>query len=245
MRVSADKLVKNAGVRTGATVLDVATGTGWVATGLSKVVGPTGHIVGVDISDDMLEKARRKVQALDITNIKLKLGDGARPEFEDGSFDNVVCSSGLFWIPEMLTALKEWKRVVKPGGQIAFTSFGLSFRQPLEDLFFARLQQYGIAPFQPASRRLDHPDTCARLMADAGLTSINVSVEPGGYNWETPEQYWEFEVLGSVFARGVAQIPLPAQAQFKSEHLEEVSRLATSDGIWIDVPVIVTTGWKS
>lgn len=82
-------------------------------------------------------------------------------------------------------------------------------------------------------------------MADAGLSDIDVSVEPGGYYWETLEQYWEFEVLGSVFARGVAQIPLPAQAQFKSEHLEEVSRLATSDGIWIDVPVNLTTGWKS
>lgn len=117
VRVSADKLVKHADVRTGATVLDVATGTGWVAIGLSKVVGPTGHIVGVDISDDMLQKGRRKVETFDIMNIELRLGDGARLEFEDECFDNVVCSSGLFWIPGMLTALKEWKRVIKYGAR--------------------------------------------------------------------------------------------------------------------------------
>ena len=57
------------------------------------------------------------------------------------AFDVLLCASALFIIPDMLAALREWHRVLKPGGHVGFSGFGPTFRQPLADLWTARLWQ--------------------------------------------------------------------------------------------------------
>ena len=63
VRVCAHRLVELIGLRSGAQVLDVATGTGWAAMAAGRTVGPAGHVVGVDMTPGMLQEARRKMVA--------------------------------------------------------------------------------------------------------------------------------------------------------------------------------------
>ncbi len=85
-------------------ILDVGTGTGFVASILSRL----GHeVVGLDISRGMLEVARRKC------DVELVMGDAEDLPFDDGSFDAVVCRHLIWTLPNPKKALKEWARVAR------------------------------------------------------------------------------------------------------------------------------------
>jgi ubiquinone/menaquinone biosynthesis C-methylase UbiE len=81
------------------------------------------------------------VAAAGLTHIEFREGDAERLDLGDQRFDVVLCASALFFVPDMLAALREWHRVLKPGGQVGFSGFGPTFRQPLADLWTARLWQ--------------------------------------------------------------------------------------------------------
>src|SRR5712692_1124003 len=131
VQVSARRLVELAALPFGAQVLDVATGTGWAALAAAQYVGPTGKVLGVDLAPDLLECARQKVTAAGLTHVEFQEGDAERLDFADQRFDVVLCASSLFFVPDMLAALREWWRVLKPGGQVGFSGFGPTYSQPL------------------------------------------------------------------------------------------------------------------
>jgi ubiquinone/menaquinone biosynthesis C-methylase UbiE len=240
----ARRLVELAVLPTGARVLDVATGTGWAAMPAAPLVGPTGTVVGVDLSPEMLEYARQKVAAAGLTNVELREGDAERLDFPDQSFDVVLCASSLFHMPNMHAALREWWRVLKPGGHVGFSGFGPTFLQPLRDLWNTRLRQYGATlPPSPMTKRLADPQTCRQVLHEASFAQIVVHSEQLGYYLQTTEQWWE-ESWTSPMRMPVLQLAPALQAQFKDEHLAEVAALATAQGLWVDVAVNFAGGWK-
>lgn len=95
-------------------ILDVGTGTGFMALMLAEM----GHnITGMDSSEGMLEKARRKVNG-NGQRVSFQIGDAENLPFEDASFDSIVSRYLLWTLPDPWKALKEWHRVVRPGGTI-------------------------------------------------------------------------------------------------------------------------------
>jgi len=140
----ANRLVELIGLQPGQHVLDVATGTGAAAIAAARRVGPAGHVVGVDIASDMLEQARRKIEAAQLSNIEYHAGDAEHLSYAEQSFDAVTCAFGVFFLPEMAAGPREWKRVVKEAGVVAFSAFGETAFQPISDLFEARTRAYGV-----------------------------------------------------------------------------------------------------
>jgi ubiquinone/menaquinone biosynthesis C-methylase UbiE len=240
----ADKLVAFAALRPGMTVLDVATGTGSVALAAARIAGSTGRIVGVDLATEMLAQARRKIAEAGLSNIEVQEGDAAKLDFPDNHFDAVFCALSLFFLPDMLAALREWQRVTKPGGLVAFSGFGSTFHQPLSDLCDSRICRYGMqVPAERRTLRLADPVTCRTLLQDAGLRSIEVQSEQLGYYLQTADEWWD-EIWYTGRRATIAQLASEHLAQFKAEHLAEVAELATQQGIWLDVPVNFARGRK-
>jgi ubiquinone/menaquinone biosynthesis C-methylase UbiE len=240
----ANQLVAFAALRPGMTVLDVGTGTGSAALAAARIVGSTGRVVGVDLATEMLAQARRKIAGAGLSNIELQEGDAAQLNFSDNHFDAVLCASSLFFLPDMLAAVREWQRVTKPGGPVAFSGFGSTFHQPLSDLCDLRIRGYGVqVPAQRRILRLADPVTCRTLLQDAGLHSIEVQSEQLGYYLQTVDEWWD-EIWYSGRRETIAQLAPEHLAQFKTEHLAEVAELATQQGIWLDVPVNFARGRK-
>jgi len=107
-------------------ILDVACGTGPQAAALAR----TGHnVIGLDISDAMLRKAKRKNQSL--TNVTLIQADSAQMPFRDSVFDVATISFALHEMPEAIAivTLEEMKRVTKKDGQIIIVDLNLSGRR--------------------------------------------------------------------------------------------------------------------
>ena len=197
MRAPARRLVERAAPQLGAQVLDIATGTGWAAMAAAECVGPTGWVLGVDLASELLELARKKVVAAGSAHVEFREGDAQRLDLGDSIFDVVLCASSLFLIPDMLAALREWHRVLKPGGQVVFSGFGPTLLKPLIDLWRARLQQYvGSPPSRRWTQRLAEPDKCLHLLHEAGFEQCEVRNEQLGYLL-TAEEWWE-ELMSSA-----------------------------------------------
>jgi ubiquinone/menaquinone biosynthesis C-methylase UbiE len=119
----AHRLVEYAQISPGQQVLDIATGSGMVAIEAAQLVGSEGRVVGVDISTGMLEQAKRKIEALGLSNIEFQLADAENLNFPANSFDVVLCSSALIWMANIPAALCLWHGLLKPGGLIGFHAF--------------------------------------------------------------------------------------------------------------------------
>ena len=99
-------------------ILDIGSGTGF----LSLILTEIGYdVVGVDISEEMIERAKEKAAGRGVKlKIEFKLGDAEALPFKTDFFDAIVNRSVLWTLPEPKKALEEWKRVLKPGGKLCF-----------------------------------------------------------------------------------------------------------------------------
>lgn len=240
----AGRLIELAALTPGARVLDVATGTGLVALVAAQLVGPSGRVVGVDIAPEMLERARRKLAATDLGNVEFRSGDAERLDLPDGSFDVVLCASSLFFMPDMLAALREWHRVLAPGGRVGFSSFGPGFLLPLNDIWAARLREHGVSAPTPPTQRLADPAVCAQLLRDAGFADVEVRSEQLGYYLADGRTRWQ-ELEASLDALTLTQLSPDQRAQIQAEHIAELDALATEQGLWADLPAHFTFGRRA
>lgn len=118
------QLVKHVPVVTTWQVLDVATGKGAVLLPLAEKVGPSGKVIGIDISKQMLVETLSTIQKRDIDWVELFHMDAEELNFPDNSFDAIFCGFALFFFPSMSKALSECKRVLKPNGFLAVSTWG-------------------------------------------------------------------------------------------------------------------------
>lgn len=239
----AARLLELANLPEGARVLDVGTGTGLVALAAARLVGPTGRVVGVDFSMEMLEKARAKLAQTDLENVQFVQGDAEALEFPDDSFDVVLCASSLFFVPDMARAAHEFHRVLKPGGRAGFSSFGTGFLEPLTSLLTARLETHGIPPADPPVARLADPDVCRRLLEDAGFVDVQVRDEQLGYHHRSFEDRWA-EIRVGLEGIPLARLPEDARQRIKAEYRADLAPLFRLDGLWLDVPANLVFGTK-
>ena len=243
----ADRLIARLNPAPGTKLLDIASGTGVVALAAAQAVGAQGRVMAIDLAEAMLDRCQEKIVKFGIRNIDLHVMDAGALDFRRDYFDYVVCSFGIFFLPDMSAALREWLRVLKPGGRVVFTTFGKSAFQPMMELFIKRLQRYGVLSpddaSTPAGMRLANPERCRDLLSSAGLRQIEVTTEQLGYHLKDESQWWD--VLWNSGTRGwIEQIP-PAQRElFKAEHLTEIHPLVGGQGLWLDVEVHCAGGTK-
>jgi demethylmenaquinone methyltransferase / 2-methoxy-6-polyprenyl-1,4-benzoquinol methylase len=104
-------------------ILDVATGTADVAIMTEKILKPTS-IIGIDISDGMLEVGRKKIDAAGVAStIQLYNGDSAAIKYADNTFDAVTLSFGVRNFQQLEKGLSEILRVLRPGGKLVVLEF--------------------------------------------------------------------------------------------------------------------------
>jgi SAM-dependent methyltransferase len=116
---TAHRLVEAAQVRSGQSVLDVATGTGVTAIAARR----TGaQVVGLDLTPQLLSQAAAEADLAGVEGIEWREGDAEAMDFPDGTFDVVLSSFGHMFAPRPDVTIREMLRVLKPGGRIAFVT---------------------------------------------------------------------------------------------------------------------------
>ncbi|MCK4707773.1 MAG: class I SAM-dependent methyltransferase, partial [Gammaproteobacteria bacterium] len=222
---------------------DIATGTGAVATSAAQMLLPEGRVHGIDLSEKMLDMAFKNVQKMALSNIDLHTMDAEKPIFKTDYFHYITCSFGIFFLPDMPTALKNWQRIMQPDGKIIFSTFASDAFSPLTELFRARLSQFGIDIPEASWFKLSEPTECESLLSDAGYTNIKTEKKQMGYHLLSLDDWWD--ILWNTGYRGfINQLSASDLAKFRAEHLKEIEEFKSEDGLWLNIETIFSTANK-
>jgi ubiquinone/menaquinone biosynthesis C-methylase UbiE len=233
------RLVNIAHLRAGTTVLDIATGRGAVLFPAAECVGPLGRVVGIDLAPAMIAATQSDVMARGITTVELKQMDAEQLTFPDASFDTILCGFALFALPHLEQALSEMQRVLRPGGQIAVSTW-VNVWGP-EGIWLEPLQMQFLPPFQPPARNkdgsqpmFDTPDGLSAVLARAGFTNITIIADTARFIYADEEAWW-----ASLWSHGMRgwleaveqQQGSAALQRFKAAAFAELAARRTPEGL--------------
>jgi ubiquinone/menaquinone biosynthesis C-methylase UbiE len=166
-------LLEGTEIAPGASVLDIATGTGLLALAAARKAGPTGKVIGIDLSPGMLAEARLKAAERGMQVIDFLQEDAERLPFPPQVFDFVFAASAIVFMSDIPRALRHWRDVLKPRGVIAFDTpakpFGLS--QTIAEIAAAHGIHLAYATIA------DTAEKCRALLTSAGYEVLDVRTE--------------------------------------------------------------------
>jgi SAM-dependent methyltransferase len=158
-----------AAIRPGITVLDLGSGAGFDAFLAWEKVGPAGKVIGVDMTDDMLARARENATKRGATNVEFRKGHIENLPVEDSSVDLVISNCVINLSPSKPDVFREIYRVLKPGGEFAVSDIVLL--QDLPEQVKHDVSAY-VGCVSGASLMHDY----VRIALEAGLTNLTVPV---------------------------------------------------------------------
>ncbi|GAB7335000.1 hypothetical protein MBLNU13_g06866t1 [Cladosporium sp. NU13] len=254
-------------LKPGERVLDLACGTGLVTFKAANRVGPSGHVVGVDISTGMLAQAHAKLQGHTLNNVQFHNHSitelDSLPELEEHTFDAITCASALVLLPQPEAAIIQWAKYLKPGGRLITDA--THPRVLLPGMVLERVGRTLNLPVPSYREPFQGPGDLARIMRTAGLLDVEVlrisqlksrdgsddirSFLAGSQQPLVAKTYAAADAaavfenqVGSPFGACMADEPLRSEARILFER--EWASLADTHGVLTEIDeVFVGVGW--
>jgi ubiquinone/menaquinone biosynthesis C-methylase UbiE len=158
-----------AAMRPGETVLDLGSGAGFDCFLAARQVGPTGKVIGVDMTAEMIARARDNARKVAATNVEFRLGEIERLPVADASVDVILSNCVINLSPEKAAVFREAFRVLRPGGRLAISDVVAIAPIPPELQTDAAALAGCIAGAAPI-------DEVRAMLADAGFSAVEVTV---------------------------------------------------------------------
>lgn len=177
----------------GQRILDVAAGAGEPAVSAAGRVGPSGHVLATDISEGIVKLALQVARERGLKQVETRAMDGEKLDLPDASFDAVLCRLGLMYMPHPVTALREWRRVLKRGGRVAVVVFSTPDRNPWGALPASIIRRRAQLPLpvsgQPGPFGLGNPGRLEDVFRRAGFTNPEIQAVPVPHRMANAAEY--------------------------------------------------------
>ncbi len=184
----AEALIAHASVRPGEVVLDVGCGYGVTALALAQAVGPSGRVIGLDVSAPMLQLARARSDG--IANVEWVEADAAAHAFAPASVDLVFSRFGLMFFGDPAAAFANLRRALRPDGRLVFACWRTAEENPWIQIPAKAVSAHVTLPPRPGPEdpgmlSFGDPARVARILAQAGFgtprfTKLNLTIDLGG-----------------------------------------------------------------
>ncbi len=122
--VATEQMVAALAPQPGETILELASGAGVGGFACAAAMGGEGRLIMTDFAEQMVEAMRRRGAGLGFDNIEYRVMDAERMDLEDDSVDGVLCRWGYMLMADPAAALRETRRVLRPGGRLSFSVWG-------------------------------------------------------------------------------------------------------------------------
>jgi SAM-dependent methyltransferase len=190
-------LLRELDPKPGHTLLELAAGTGDTGFDAAERVGPHGRLISSDFSPTMLDEARKRGAERGIENVEYAVIDAVKIELEDDSVDGVLCRFGYMLMHDAKAALAQTRRVLRPGGKVAFSVWASPEKNPFFMIPAISLIQRGHMPppeTPPAPGLFSMADTerVKGMLRDAGFGQAQAEEVPLTFPVPNAAGYLEF-----------------------------------------------------
>jgi SAM-dependent methyltransferase len=177
-----DRLLERADIRPKENVLDIGCGTGASTLAATIKTGPNGHVTGLDIAEQLLNRARRRSTDAALQNTSFILADAQTHPFAPDSFDAIISRFGVMFFESPVAAFANMARGMKPNGRLVFAAWGPASGNPWftipRDAAIARLGKPPPGdPFAPGPLAFQDIERVTKLMQQAGLKRVRGEME--------------------------------------------------------------------
>ena len=220
-----DWLVRELAPKPGDVILELAAGQGDVGFAVAALLGESGRLIASDFSPAMLELARGRGDELGLTNVEFREFDAEDLDLEENSVGGVVCRWGYMLMPNPTIALAETRRVLRPGGRVAFAVWASGDRNPWVSAASRILVEYGHMPpperGEPGMFALGDKQELRALVEDAGFADVQVDDVSVHSDYRDVDEYVRRSTeRGGMFSRAWAAAP-ESQRQAMTEELRD------------------------
>jgi ubiquinone/menaquinone biosynthesis C-methylase UbiE len=215
-------------ITAGQRVLDVAAGAGPSAMEAAALIGPSGIVLGTDISLPMLERAKRNAARLPV---KLVAMDGQALACRDASFDAVICLLGLMFFADAARGLAEFRRVLRPPGRVAVCVTTTPDRTVYGRVF--ELARRYLPPGRSSMEwnfALSQPHQLEALLVGAGFRDVFVTREIRKVSFDSLDDYWAAMEAGGGLSGATYLALLPDDRRAVRDRVQRTLLPSDSDG---------------
>ena len=232
-RAVSDWLVDRLDPQPGQTILDLGAGTGETGFLAAPLLGGGGRLITSDLSPNMLEAAERVASRFGVTNAEFRVLDAGAIDLPDASVDGVVSRFGYVLKGDPPRALREVRRLLRPGGRFAFAVWAERERNRWMTVPAEVMVERGhLSPQSEADVLLSakrNPVTIRRLLADSGFGEAEVEEMVVAYRFANAEELWFFvsELRGPV-ALALEKLDESERAAVRAEIERRAERVGDS-----------------
>lgn len=220
----------------------MSTGTGEAALAVLPIAGPSGRVVGADISVAMLEGARARLR----TPLFMPVAaDGQVLPFADQSFDSIMCHLGLQFFPDPAHGLSEFRRVLRRDRRLGLCVISKADRAPMWGVLADTVGRLRPELWKTLhlSFSLDDPARLAQLMKDAGFAEIHIELETREDAFADFDEYWApVEAGAGSIPQGYLSLSDAERRKVREEVKARLARLLLANGLRMSVEMLIAHG---
>ena len=226
-------LLQAAAPRAGERVLDVATGRGEPALTLARAVGPKGRVLGIDLSERMIDLATERAKRAGLDNLAFQVMDAEGLDVPHGSMDLVTCRFGLQIVTNPEKAIAEALAALRSGGRLAATVWGPGEKNPFIHniigpmLEFAEPDETG---YLPTPYEMGGPGELVALLRAAGFTDAAESRVEHPVSFASEEAYLRSVLKGTPIGHSLSEEEPDVQGVVLARTKENLARHRAADG---------------
>jgi ubiquinone/menaquinone biosynthesis C-methylase UbiE len=243
LKPAQDRLLEMAALKPGEHVLDLACGTGLVSLRAARLVGPSGRLVGTDISARMVERAREEARRQGLAHAVFERMGAEALDLPGGTFDVVLCALGLMYLPDAGAGLREMRRVLAPGGRAIVAVWGARSRCGWADIFpivDARVR----SEVCPLFFMLGTGKRLAHEFASAEFTDIAVDRLSTVLEYATADDAIGAAFAGGPVAMAYSRFDEATRAEAHAEYLASIAACRDGEGYRIPGEFVVARAMR-